>query len=110
MIRASKTIGAIGELQTLFSVQFPYGKEKGLDYKSNPLILLYFLARPRRFERPTLAFGGQYSIKLSYGRVFFFRKGAKHSRFASRRPSPSIARPSTARRFQVLAQAFGTVE
>ena len=27
------------------------------------------LARPRRFERPTPAFGGQYSIQLSYGRL-----------------------------------------
>ena len=26
------------------------------------------LARLRRFERPTPAFGGQYSIQLSYGR------------------------------------------
>ena len=26
------------------------------------------LARPRRLERPTPAFGGQYSIQLSYGR------------------------------------------
>ena len=27
------------------------------------------MVRPRRFERPTPAFGGQYSIQLSYGRV-----------------------------------------
>ena len=27
------------------------------------------MARPRRFERPTPAFGGQYSIQLSYGRI-----------------------------------------
>lgn len=27
------------------------------------------MARPRRFERPTPAFGGQYSIQLSYGRL-----------------------------------------
>ena len=26
------------------------------------------MVRPRRFERPTNAFGGHYSIQLSYGR------------------------------------------
>ncbi len=29
------------------------------------------LARPARFERTTPAFGGQYSIQLSYGRMEF---------------------------------------
>ena len=29
----------------------------------------HIMVRPRRFERPTPAFGGQYSIQLSYGRV-----------------------------------------
>ncbi len=33
------------------------------------------LARPRRFERPTPAFGGQYSIQLSYGRQGVPRTG-----------------------------------
>ncbi len=28
----------------------------------------YFLARPERFERPTLWFVAKYSIQLSYGR------------------------------------------
>jgi hypothetical protein len=30
------------------------------------------LVRPARFERATPAFGGQYSIQLSYGRLQFW--------------------------------------
>ncbi len=46
--------------------------KKYFRHKKRPLIsrkLLFYMARPRRFERPTTAFGGLYSIQLSYGRV-----------------------------------------
>ena len=39
--------------------------ENGLDPKD---LTQLFLVRPARFERATPAFGGQYSIQLSYGR------------------------------------------
>src|SRR5664280_2560810 len=44
------------------------------DVQSTALILKENLARPRRFERPTFAFGGQRSIQLSYGRLSDFNK------------------------------------
>ena len=37
-----------------------------------------YLARPARFERTTPAFGGQYSIQLSYGRLEFICALAVH--------------------------------
>jgi len=38
-----------------------------MTYENNPLSSSSCMARPRRFERPTTAFGGLYSIQLSYG-------------------------------------------
>src|SRR5450830_221848 len=44
------------------------------DAPSTTLILKENMARPRRFERPTFAFGGQRSIQLSYGRLSVLNK------------------------------------
>src|SRR6185369_4015735 len=61
------------------------------------------MARPRRFERPTPAFGGQYSIQLSYGR---------EDRHVIRNPAldcharpPTLARMTNPPRWPALANA-----
>ena len=50
-------------------------------------VVLMVMARPRRFERPTPAFGGQYSIQLSYG-----RPAQSWNRVASRQVMPTGGR------------------
>ena len=60
------------------------------------------LVRPRRFERPTPAFGGQYSIQLSYGRIGlspvqgagFYLLAASPSMPIRKRPCDSIEKCS----------------
>src|SRR5437868_9802000 len=61
---------------------WPYGASRSCDAE--------IMARPTGFEPVTLAFGGQYSIQLSYGRVARIlaraRSGAKRGRGGVFRP------------------------
>ena len=50
---------------TFLKYPIPEDKE-GQTFRSN---LLFYLARPERFELPTPWFVARYSIQLSYGRV-----------------------------------------
>ena len=44
--------------------------------KGPPMGTLCDLARPERFELPTARFVAEYSIQLSYGRIWSFLAGA----------------------------------
>ena len=65
-----------------------YSVQKRIGHSEVAYVLDY-MARLTRFERATPAFGGQYSIQLSYGR----KEGAKHSVFRRWRPSGQANTP-----------------
>ncbi len=46
-----------------------HSHEHRINKKTSAREVFLFMARPARFELTTPAFGGQYSIQLSYGRI-----------------------------------------